>query len=273
MKSLRIKKFIRNLIFGIILVCISNLNTNIIIDCLILGVLLTPFLTKSYFRSSNILPYILFDTILILSSIIFKINTDTLTLRNVTSKLLTELFMFTFYIIILFLSFIRLCYNTSKDIYRSERLIQSVFIAIILRFLFFIQAIKYKIIRFLPIISYIYMTIFIIIGFALIYFIQDLSFLHLKLPDGYFSYNFILLKDSRMIDKHIITSLVNYVYFSSTTFFTVGYGDVSIYGLVPKITVQIEMFISNILLVIFLPISLQFLMRGKIIQTENKIQH
>ncbi|WP_431522834.1 ion channel [Paenibacillus hunanensis] len=50
-----------------------------------------------------------------------------------------------------------------------------------------------------------------------------------------------------------------YFYFSSTTFFTVGYGDVEIRGRIPKIIVQSQMFLANILNVIFVPLMLFFI--------------
>lgn len=47
-----------------------------------------------------------------------------------------------------------------------------------------------------------------------------------------------------------------YTYFSSTTFYTVGYGDVEIKGRVPKLLAQSQMFVAGFFHVIFIPLVL-----------------
>ncbi|MEK3866889.1 potassium channel family protein [Paenibacillus sp. FSL H7-0716] len=51
-------------------------------------------------------------------------------------------------------------------------------------------------------------------------------------------------------------SLSEYMYFSTTTFFTVGYGDVQLKGRVPKLLAQSEMFVAGFFNIIFVPLIL-----------------
>jgi hypothetical protein len=52
---------------------------------------------------------------------------------------------------------------------------------------------------------------------------------------------------------------MNNLNFSTTTFNTVGYGDIEIRGSIPKMTVQLEILMSNLLVAVFLPLSFRYL--------------
>ena len=63
-----------------------------------------------------------------------------------------------------------------------------------------------------------------------------------------------LFQDLR--DTFLVTFLSEYTYFSATTFYTVGYGDIEIRGAIPKLIVQSEMFLASIFNIIFIPLML-----------------
>ncbi|KOP67839.1 hypothetical protein AMS62_23230 [Bacillus sp. FJAT-18019] len=64
----------------------------------------------------------------------------------------------------------------------------------------------------------------------------------------------MVLRD--FVQNTLRVSLSEYTYFSSTTFYTVGYGDVEIKGRVPKLLAQSQMFVAGFFHVIFVPLFL-----------------
>ncbi|WP_260866082.1 potassium channel family protein [Paenibacillus xylanexedens] len=69
----------------------------------------------------------------------------------------------------------------------------------------------------------------------------------------------IFLSASEFKSNLMKTSMSEYMYFSATTFYTVGYGDVDIRGRVPKFVAQSEMFLASLFHIIFVPLMLFFI--------------
>lgn len=64
-----------------------------------------------------------------------------------------------------------------------------------------------------------------------------------------------------------ISFLSEYTYFSATTFYTVGYGDIKIIGGLPKIIAESEMFIAAALNIIFIPLFF-YIIQGSITKSK-----
>lgn len=174
-----------------------------------------------------------------------------------------RLIMFIILIFGLFFQLIHLCalvsnYEVSEE---STAIKGNLIIKFVLFFGEFIDEFTFKLARILPIISYMVLTITIIVGFSYIYSTQNDFYASQGSGDGY--YQSVPGSDIPVrippSDNNDVLTLVDNIYFSTVTFYTVGYGDTEIYGTIPKITVQLEMILSNILLVIFLPLSFRYL--------------
>lgn len=70
------------------------------------------------------------------------------------------------------------------------------------------------------------------------------------------SLNYDAISYNQLVQNTTRLFFSEYMYFSSTTFFTVGYGDIEIRGMVPKLLVQSEMFIAGFTNIIFVPLFL-----------------
>lgn len=201
---------------------------------------------------------------MILLNVIFALEFTVLSLPTMPG-IIFRLVIFIILVFALFLQLIHMCALASK--YKvNEVPSKGTILTKFLLFLFgLIDWIAFKLSRILPLISYAVLTFTIIVGFANIYSSQNDFFKSENMGDGY--YHTIQNHDSSPTTVRIpsitenddIDSFVDNLYFSTVTFYTVGYGDTEIYGAIPKISVQLEMIISNILLVIFLPLSFRYL--------------
>lgn len=69
----------------------------------------------------------------------------------------------------------------------------------------------------------------------------------------------IILSEDELQSNIFKIFMSEYTYFSATTFYTVGYGDVDIRGRVPKLITHSEMFLSSFFNIIFVPLMLFFI--------------
>ena len=107
----------------------------------------------------------------------------------------------------------------------------------------------------LPIASYILLSVVLIFGFANLYCTENYLFDVYGIEDGFFSDS-----GERLPIYHTIRNFPNFMenlYFSATTYYTVGYGDILLEGTVSKLTVQLEMAFSNIMMLVYIPMTLQ----------------
>ncbi|MBE5961838.1 MAG: hypothetical protein E7256_10755 [Lachnospiraceae bacterium] len=107
----------------------------------------------------------------------------------------------------------------------------------------------------LPITSYILLSFVLIIGFTNLYCTQNYLFDVYQIEEGFFSGSM-----ERLPIYHSMRNFPDFVenlYFSSTTYYTVGFGDIIIEGVIPKLTAQLEMAFSNIMMLVYIPITLQ----------------
>lgn len=107
----------------------------------------------------------------------------------------------------------------------------------------------------LPIASYILLSFVLIIGFTNLYCTQNHLFEAYQIEEGFFSDSM-----ERLPIYHSIRNFPDFVenlYFSTTTYYTVGFGDIIIEGVIPKLTAQLEMAFSNILMLVYIPMTFQ----------------
>lgn len=237
-------------------------KTNAILVIILIVIFIFILLSMCFYES---VAYLFIGNILTVF-VLFSLLTSIRTVYD-QSNIKPLAFLFLFFIITFLIQLINIImitirlYNLEKPtLYEENNNKQGKIAKSLFRFLnkiiYKIESLFYKLRFLFPIIIYFFTIMIIILGFAIYYDKVNLNSIKSNLEQGLF-----YTQSVEAIPTSNMATGWETLYFSTTTFFSVGFGDIYPKGDVLKFVVQIEMIMGHILNVFFIPIFLFFLLK------------